>query len=188
MPIVVDKSGNGPQTPDQHITKPFGTIEIDPNTVLNVLGPLTEAQAQGIAGDLAKDQTLQSSIDKENEILQELQTPVDNANFVPLLNTSGMQSHNVSRTGAGVEVMVGAQAGEVTRLYRYAITVPGAGTVEIRSGTDVRRRHKFPSSNGGGIVRDLSSRPYAVTDANTALNFYWSGSGEAHIDFEYTRG
>jgi hypothetical protein len=102
-----------------------------------------------------------------------------------LKDASGLTNGNVSQTGSGATQMVAAASGETTRLHRYTVTVPGAGTVEIRDNTTAIRKHIFPAA--GGIVREFSDRPHAKTTANTALNFYWSGSGEANIDFEYVR-
>lgn len=117
-----------------------------------------------------------------------LEAPVDELPPEPLMPDSDMTAGNVSRSGAGETSMVAATTAQTTKLYCYAVTVPGAGTVEIRDGAGgaALRKHIFPAT--GGIIRDVRSRPYAKTTANTALMFYWSGSGEANIDFDYVKG
>jgi hypothetical protein len=130
--------------------------------------------------------TIITSNDGIETVLEQIRDATDPAPVeTSLLTASGLTSGNVSRTGSGVTEMVAAASGETARLHRYAVTVPGAGTVEIRDGSTAIRKHVFPAA--GGMVREFSDRPYAKTTANTALNFYWSGSGEANIDFEYVR-
>lgn len=139
---------------------------------------VTNVDSSGTAVDLATEATLL-------DVLTALETPATALPPTPLMTTSDMLHGNVSRTGAGETEMVNQVSGQTTKLYMYALTVPGAGTVEIRDGTagTVLRKHVF--SAAGGIVLDFNSRPYAKTTANTDLTFYWSGSGEANIDFDY---
>lgn len=130
--------------------------------------------------------------DEQTAVLEDIETaltaPVSELPKTPLLSESDMVAGNVSRTGAGETTMVAAVSGQTTKLHAYAVTVPGPGTVEIRNGTGgtVLRKHVFPDK--GGLIRDERERPYAKTGTNTALVFYWSGSGEANIDFDTKTG
>lgn len=150
------------------------TVNVDPATGLPPAG----------AGD-ASEATLQLILTEIGDTNTLLGTTVDTLAETPLMAASDLTGHNVSRTGAGETSMVAAVASQTTRVHAYAVTVPGAGTVEIRSGASgtVLRKHIFPAA--GGLERNHRERPYGKTGANTALMFYWSGSGEAHIDFDY---
>jgi hypothetical protein len=119
------------------------------------------------------------------EIRDILNTPLSETPPPSTELTSELSVGNVSRTGAGETTMAAAVASQTTKLYEYAVTVPGAGTIEIRNGAGgtVLRKHVFPDK--GGLHKSFRSRPYAVTGVNTALVFYWSGTGEANIDYDF---
>lgn len=129
-----------------------------------------------------------SALTKLDTLHTDLTTPATELPKTPLMGTSDLTASNVSRSGVGETSMVAATTSQTTKLYGYAVTVPGAGTVEVRDGVGgtALRKHIFPAA--GGIIRDVRSRPYAKTTANTALVFYWSGTGEANIDFDYVTG
>ncbi len=103
--------------------------------------------------------------------------------------TSDLSNGNVSRSGTGeIQMLAAGGAGVTHKIHRYAIIVPAAGTVEIRDGAvgasgAMRRKHVFTGK--GGIDRIFDPRPYAKGTAATAMSFYWSGTGDANIDFDY---
>lgn len=121
-------------------------------------------------------------------VLAELQTPSTSQPDFELADASDLTSAAVSRNGAGETTMVTATASQTTRLHQYSIVVPAAGTVEIRDGASgaVLRKHVFSAANMG-IDKHFRVRPYAKTTVNTALIFYWSGTGQAEIEFDYIK-
>jgi hypothetical protein len=131
-------------------------------------------------GDLATEASLQNLITAVSQPATEIPHEALDA-------TLDVTHANVSRTGAGETTMVSATSSQTTRLHEYIVTVPGAGTVEIRDGASGTALVKHIFAAADGVGREFNGRPWGVTTANTALIFYWSGSGEANIDFFYKK-
>lgn len=160
----------------------FKDVDNGPDKRVSTDDPLPTTSTGPAGAALATEETL-------GNVETALTTPATSIPHFGLDATLDYTPGNVSRSGAGETTMVSATASQTTRLYQYAVTVPAAGTVEIRDGASgtVKRKHIFAAA--GGIVRDdRAGRPWAVTTANTALVFYYSGTGEANIDFDYVKG
>lgn len=171
------------ERPANDIVSPARTVIeayiIDPNTKRPVMPGALDNETFALLSSMDDQLQLQSTL---------LGTPATELPKRPLLSASDLTYAAVSRSGAGETTMVSATASQTTKLYRYSVTTPAAGTVEIRDGASgtALRKHVFPAA--GGLVMDLMERPYAKTTANTALVFYWSGTGQAEIEFDHVKG
>jgi hypothetical protein len=123
----------------------------------------------------------------QQEILAELQTPVESVPHEALDATTDL-SHSYSTSSASGEVsLVAATASQTTRVHRMVISAAGATTIELRNGASgtALRTIEFPAA--GAYVFDFSSRPYLVTTANTALMRNSSAAVKVTVELDYVK-
>jgi len=104
-----------------------------------------------------------------------------------LLSTSDLTRLVITNAAAsGNTTLVAAVAAQTTRVHRLRLSVAGACIVKITDGAGGTVLETFNfAGNGGGVVLDLSDRPYYKTTANTALVLNVSAAVQVDGVLEY---
>lgn len=152
---------------------------LDGSKIIMTLSVDEDGEPAAGGGD-ASEATLQ-------DILTELETPVDYLPPQPVTNDSTLTRGTIAITTATDTTLVSGTASQTTRLHRIAITVSAACTITFKSASTSLGAFDFPST-GGVLVLDFNSYPWFRTAAAEALVLTTSAAINVKGVFDYVKG
>lgn len=107
------------------------------------------------------------------------------AQLRPIAETD-LSEVRIDVSSSGDTAIVGAEAGETTRVHRLILIAAEAVTVQIKDGSTVLL--ETPLVANQGFILGFEERPWFTTTANTALNINLSAAVSVQGRLYYRRG